>query len=51
MWTFMQASDAGEVSREAWWSLQTGFYTRRLRVRMQIELRFFAFATYNSDLI
>src|SRR5438034_1458559 len=40
MWTFMQASDAGKVSREAWWSLQTGFYTRRLRAERKLNSGF-----------
>src|SRR5207245_4673717 len=45
MWTFMQASDAGEGSREAWWSLQTGFYTRRLRAERKLNSGFSHFGS------
>jgi hypothetical protein len=50
MWTFMQASDAGEGSREAWWSLQTGFYTRRLRAERKLNSGFSHFGSTTPGL-
>src|SRR2546426_6414387 len=50
MWTFMQASDAGEGSREAWWSLQTGFYTRRLRAERKLDSGFSDFGSTTPGL-
>src|SRR5436305_90288 len=50
MWTFMQVSDAGEGSREAWWSLQTGFYTRRLRAERKLNSGFSHFGSTTPGL-